>query len=80
MGKKRKRDIVEQLNGTMDELKKLYVPSSLPCEICQKPVYNYRTLHDVTCSYDCQSILMLSKQNRFLHETYDNTSFEPMKE
>ena len=31
--------------------------------------------NDITCSYECESILYLSKQNRLLHEP-EITSFE----
>ena len=79
MGKKRKRDIVEQLNGTKEPLK-IKIPASLPCIICFKPIYNFRELKDVTtCSYDCQAVLILSMQNRLLHEP-EYKSFEEMKE
>ena len=74
--RKRKNDIVEQLNGTREQIKKLYVPYSLPCEICKKPVFNYRELKDVVCSYNCEGILYLSRQNRFLHEKDQIKTFE----
>ena len=69
--KKRKRNIIEELNGKIEEVKlKIQVVNSIPCCICQLPVYNYREIHcnDITCSYECESILFLSKQNRMLHE------------
>ena len=69
--KKRKRNIIDDLNITIEQSKlKIKVVDSIPCCICQLPVYNYREIHcnDITCSYECESILFLSKQNRMLHE------------
>ena len=67
--KKRKRNIIEDLNITVEESKlKIKVADSINCCICQTPVYNYREMQgDITCSYECESILFLSKQNRMLH-------------
>jgi len=68
---KRKRNIIDDLNITIEQSKlKIKVVDSIPCCICQLPVYNYREIHcnDITCSYECESILFLSKQNRMLHE------------
>ena len=44
---------------------KIYVSYSIPCGICAKPVFNYRELKDVICSNNCESILVLARQNRF---------------
>ena len=46
--------------------------------VCQLPVYNYREIHynDITCSYECESILFLSKQNRMIHEKDQVKTFE----
>ena len=77
--KKRKRNIVEELNGTIEEVRlKIKIVDSLPCCICQLPVYNYREIHnnELTCSYECESILFLSKQNRMLHEKDHVKTFE----
>ena len=76
MPKRKRGDIVEQLNGHREDVKVLYVPYSLPCEICNKPIFNYRELKDVVCSYECESILVLSRLNRYLHEEEeDNKTF-----
>ena len=77
--KKRKRNIIEDLNGKIEEVKlKIQVVNSIPCCICQLPVYNYREIHcnDITCSYECESILYLSKQNRMIHEKDQVKTFE----
>ena len=77
--KKRKRNIVEELNGTIEDVRlKIQVVNSIPCCICQLPVYNYREVHcnDITCSYECESILFLSKQNKMLHEKDQLKTFE----
>ena len=77
--KKRKRNIIEELNGKIEEVKlKIQVVNSIPCCICQLPVYNYREIHcnDITCSYECESILFLSKQNRMIHEKDQVKTFE----
>ena len=77
--KKRKRNIIEELNGKIEEVKlKIHVVNSIPCCICQLPVYNYREIHcnDITCSYECESILFLSKQNRMIHEKDQVKTFE----
>ena len=58
--RKRKRNIIEVLNGTAEQSKlKIQVVDSIPCTICQLPVYNYREIrgNDITCSYECESIL-----------------------
>ena len=73
--KKRKyNDIVTELNGTAEEIH-IKVPDYLNCDVCKKRIYNYRELqHDyMVCSYDCYSILYLSRQNRFLHEKPHDT-------
>ena len=77
--KKRKRNIVEELNGTIEDVRlKIQVVNSIPCCICQLPVYNYREIHcnDITCSYECESIMFLSKQNRMIHEKDQVKTFE----
>ena len=77
--RKRKRNIIEVLNGTTEQSKlKIQVVDSIPCAICQLPVYNYREIrgNDITCSYECESILYLSKQNRMIHEKDQVKTFE----
>ena len=62
--KKRKRNIIEELNGKIEEVKlKIQVVNSIPCCICQLPVYNYREIHsnDILCSYQCESVLFFVK-------------------
>ena len=51
--RKRKRNIIEVLNGTTEQSKlKIQVMDSIPCTIFQLPVYNYREIrgNDITCS------------------------------
>ena len=76
--KKRKRNIIEDLNITVEESKlKIKVADSINCCICQTPVYIYREMkNDITCSYECESILFLSKQNRMIHEKDQVKTFE----
>ena len=77
--KKRIRNIVEELNGTIEDVRlNIQVVNSIPCCICQLPVYNYREIHcnDITCSYECESIMFLSKQNRMIHEKDQVKTFE----
>ena len=52
----------------------------LNCDICSKRVYTYQlcTSPYVYCSIDCLSIIILSEQNRMLHENENNT-FEMKK-
>ena len=67
------------MNGTIEDVRlKIQVVNSIPCCICQLPVYNYREIHcnDITCSYECDSILFLSKQNRMIHEKDQVKTFE----
>ena len=42
----------------------------LKCDICSKRVYSFQlcTSPYVYCSIDCLSIIILSEQNRMLHE------------
>ena len=68
--KKRKIDVITQLTGTREQIK-IVVPDYLRCVICNNRVYNYRNISnkdEIVCSYDCFSVLQLSKVNRFLHE------------
>ena len=46
----------------------------LKCDICSKRVYTYQlcTSPYTYCSIDCLSIIILSEQNRMLHES-ENT-------
>ena len=46
----------------------------LKCDICSKRVYTYRlcTSPYTYCSIDCLSIIILTEQNRMLHES-ENT-------
>ena len=75
MPKRKREDIIEQLHGTREEVKlKLHVPHVLACEICGKSVSSYREMKNVTCSYDCRSLLYISSLNRMLHEE-DRKSF-----
>ena len=55
-------------------------PKYLPCDICKRRIYNYEmcTSPFCYCSIDCLSIIILSEQNRMLHEN-DNNTFEMKK-
>ena len=47
--KKRKRNIMDDLNVNIEESKiKIKVVDSIPCCICQLPVYNYREIQGYT--------------------------------
>ena len=50
-------------------------PKYLKCDICGVKVYSYQlcTSPYVYCSIDCLSIIILSEQNRMLHENENNT-------
>ena len=52
----------------------------IPCEICKRPVYNYRCCnqsHAITCSYECFSIHILAQKNTYLDEhEKERTSFD----
>ena len=75
--KKRKinTDILSRLNGTYEEVHlKAKNHELMACEICQKPIFNRQLSNGyITCSYDCYSILKLSKQTTFLHEKPSET-------
>ena len=75
--KKRKRDIISELKGTVETAHlKVRIPDCLPCQICKIPVFNYRALNGpITCSYTCFSIYHLSLKNNFLDEQ-DKMSFD----
>ena len=47
----------------------------LKCDICGVKVYSYQlcTSPYVYCSIDCLSVIILSEQNRMLHENENNT-------
>ena len=80
--KKRKfSDIVSCFHGTKEHIKLKIMPIDyLPCEICNNPVYNYKTLNDcIVCSYDCYSIMYLRRSNKYLHEKDTNKSFNDME-
>ena len=49
-------------------------PKYLPCDICKRRIYNYEmcTSPFCYCSIDCLSIIILTEQNRMLHES-ENT-------
>ena len=70
--KKRKRNIIDELGGTIEKPKlKLSHIDFIPCEICKLPVYNYRCCnqnHVITCSYECFSVYQLSQKNTYLDE------------
>ena len=69
---------MNDLNITVEESKlKIKPVEYIPCCVCHLPVYNFREMqgNDITCSYECESVLFLSKQNRFIHEK-EITSFE----
>ena len=68
--KRKFSEISNQENGYKTKTLTISIPSSLPCEICNKAVYDYRniTCNEIVCSYTCYSILMLSKKATFLHE------------
>ena len=76
--KKRKRNILDDLNISVEQKLKIKPVDYIECCICHLPVYNFREIHcnDITCSYECESILFLSKQNRLLHEKDEVISFE----
>ena len=74
--KKRKRNIIDELGGTIEM--KISPIDFIPCEICKLPVYNYRCCnqnHVITCSYECFSVYQLSQKNTYLDEK-DRTSFD----
>ena len=50
-------------------------PKYLKCDVCGVKVYSYQlcTSPYVYCSIDCLSIIILSEQNRMLHENENNT-------
>ena len=50
-------------------------PKYLKCDICGVKVYSYQlcTSPYTYCSIDCLSIIILSEQNRMLHENENNT-------
>ena len=79
--KKRKfeqMDVVKRLGGTVEEAHlRVKIPSFLPCEICQKPVFQYQSLKGcVACSYECFSIWKLSQQTTFLDEKPSESEFD----
>ena len=76
--KKRKRDIITELGIIVEnELLGIKIPDYIPCIICKTPVYHYRCLKEVVCSYDCYSIFELSQQDSFIDEkTIRRSSFE----
>ena len=63
-------EISNQENEYKTKTLAISIPSSLPCEICNKAVFDYRNIicNEIVCSYTCYSILMLSKKATFLHE------------
>ena len=69
MPKRKYNDIISQLDGTEIQKLKIVIPYTLPCGICKTPVINYRSQKNfIVCSYDCYSVMMLSKTNKMLHE------------
>ena len=46
-------------------------PKYLPCDICKRRIYNYEMCTSLFCycSIDCLSIIILTEQNRMLHES-----------
>ena len=62
--KKRKRNILEQLNVTV------VIPEYILCECCKNKVYNYKLCQSdmIYCSRACYEVLVLSRQNKFLDE------------
>ena len=67
--KKRKRNIIDELGGTIEM--KISPIDFINCEICKRPVYNYRCCnqnHVITCSYECFSVYQLSQKNTYLYE------------
>ena len=68
--KRKFSEISNQENEYKTKTLAISIPSSLPCEICNKVVFDYRniTCNEIVCSYTCYSILMLSKKAAFLHE------------
>ena len=49
-------------------------PKYLPCDICKRRIHNYEmcTSPFCYCSIDCLSRIILTEQNRMLHES-ENT-------
>ena len=78
INKKRKRDIITQLGGTVEnESLQIKIPDYIPCIICKTPVYNYQCVKEVLCSYDCFSVYTLSQQDSFIDEkTIRRSSFD----
>ena len=80
--KKRKRNIIDELNITIIEKPNLKLSpiDFINCEICKLPVYTYRCCnqnHVITCSYECFSVYHLSQKNTYLDEhEKERTSFD----
>ena len=67
--KRKFSEISNQENEYKTKTLAISIPSSLPCEICNKAVYDYRniTCNEIVCSYTCYSILMLLKKATFFY-------------
>ena len=76
--KKRKRDILKELDITVENAHlQVKIPDYIPCIICKTPVYNYQCVKEVLCSYDCFSVHTLSQQDSFIDEkTIRRSSFD----
>ena len=61
---------MKRLHSEIDKELTIHKPRFLPCDVCNKKVYSYHlcTSPYVYCSLDCVAILILSEQNRMLHE------------
>ena len=69
--KRKFSEISNQENEYKTKTLAISIPSSLPREICNKAVYDYRniTCNEIVCSYTCYSILLLSKKLHFYTKT-----------
>ena len=77
--KRKFNDITKQMNCKSEYKRTLTIKKTdtLPCEICNDPVKNYRECISpyVYCSYDCLSIIILSNKNDYL-DTNDLMIFD----
>ena len=71
--KRKFSEISNQENEYETKTLAISIPSSLPCEICNKAVFDYRniTCNEVVCSYTCYSILLVSKKNYIFTQKRD---------
>ena len=76
--RKRNQDILSRLNVLCEDVHlRVKIPQFMPCEICQKPIFDYQTLnHCIVCCYECFEIWKLSQQNTFLDEKPTELNFD----